>query len=1430
MKKFLLFLMFALFCIPWAANAQQSLPYSYGFEDNDLATDGWTTQNPSGLNASEFGINAAAAKSGSYGFRFSSFSDRGESTQYLISPELDAANGLIAQFYYKASSSSGTETFKVGYSTTNTDITSFTFGSEISTSNTSWTQSEEFVFPAGTKYVAVYYSANYQYRLYVDDFTFEAVSNCPKPRNIAVNCPGTTATISWTEMGSATEWNLNIDGTVVTTPNNPYTLSGLELNSTHTVKVQSACGSDWSDEVSFTTPPCEGGRIIEYTLNDSYGDGWNGNAIKVVEGCGDIIATLTIEDGNSETGTLTLCGDYYEFVWVNGSYASETSFTFSEGGTTLFTKPSSVSDGMVLYTIGTQAMPKPTGLTADTPEAHSVALSWTENGTATAWQICVNGDENNLINVTDRPSYTLDRLASETAYTVKVRATDRTGESCWSAAVTFTTAEGSCVKPTDLAEANISFTTADLSWNGTSDSYVLQYRPWNPAGDDIITTGEMVTYTVDLSQYEGTGSVAIRHYDISDMFQLIVDNIEVTNAAGTVVYSQDFEDCGGNMPAEFSNMDLDGDGFTWQIASSPSSNVDGSYGIVSESYNNDYGALTPDNWLILSGLEMGGQMTFQARGQDPDYAAENFAIYVSTENSIVEVPVTATSYQVTDLTPNTPYAWQVKGVCSEEESSWVSSFFKTKDDVLVFAIAGNWNDVANWTDADGNDVTALPTADNNVRIDAAAIIPAGYVANANKATINGGSITIKDGGQLKQNAATLRVTMEKEIAGYGESDGNYYFIASPFNGRTLYSTSGSFSHVDNMLTGEYDLYAFDATEELEWINYESTPDHIAFQAANGLAGLLYGEGYLYASQEGTTIEFEGTAGKSNNYIETRDVTYDSEATDDWNGWKLIGNMFTCNGYINYVDAEGNLLEADLYVMNAAGNGFVLAESNELAPLTSAFMKVNAAGKIQYSTEPIDASPALSSTNAPCLPLDGHGQETDQSAECPVSLCEKILVDEANPVWSETFEDDAEAAGYVYDPSNPNLWTGVTPACWEYEMYTSASLNQIGDQLDTMPQVYRGFNTTEGGRYSLRMHFKSLLAMPELDENVDLGKIRLSMYVRQSYWRYQLQIGVLTADSTFYPVAVVNNPDKTKTYFECGFEAVKDLVGEGRRIAFKNFGSNENDPYAVNYLDDITLSYVNVADLECEIYPFYEETFERYEVGTEPNCWTVITEDVALDSQTKPQVYAGFNTTEGGSKSLRLKNRCLYAMPEFLDYPIQNFTMKFKLRQPNSLYRLQVGLVDEQGNFDVLQTFKSGTTMVEKTVSFANYSGQGTRVAFRNTLVPGTGMRTDYLDYSYNYIDDIYFDYVAKGKVEASDESVMDTDLDDIAVYPNPTTGNLYIDAVGIQKVECYNQMGQLVRVYDNVVNTIDLNNLSEGVYTLRITVPQGVTMRKVVKR
>ena len=59
--------------------------------------------------------------------------------------------------------------------------------------------------------------------------------------------------------------------------------------------------------------------------------------------------------------------------------------------------------------------------------------------------------------------------------------------------------------------------------------------------------------------------------------------------------------------------------------------------------------------------------------------------------------------------------------------------------------------------------------------------------------------------------------------------------------------------------------------------------------------------------------------KSLNNIVTEDFEYDETSTDDWNGWKLVGNPFTCNAYVSYVDADDNSLPFKMYVMNAAGN-------------------------------------------------------------------------------------------------------------------------------------------------------------------------------------------------------------------------------------------------------------------------------------------------------------------------------------------------------------------------------------------------------------------------------------------------------------------------------------------------------------------------------
>ena len=84
------------------------------------------------------------------------------------------------------------------------------------------------------------------------------------------------------------------------------------------------------------------------------------------------------------------------------------------------------------------ATPKPSGLNVTDILHNQATLGWTENGTATTWQICVNDDENNLIDVTTNP-YTFTGLTPLTGYTVKVRSVGTSENSLWSNPISFST-------------------------------------------------------------------------------------------------------------------------------------------------------------------------------------------------------------------------------------------------------------------------------------------------------------------------------------------------------------------------------------------------------------------------------------------------------------------------------------------------------------------------------------------------------------------------------------------------------------------------------------------------------------------------------------------------------------------------------------------------------------------------------------------------------------------------------------------------------------------------------------------------------------------------------------------------------------------------------------------------------------------------------
>jgi hypothetical protein len=176
---------------------------------------------------------------------------------------------------------------------------------------------------------------------------------------------------------------------------------------------------------------------------------------------------------------------------------------------------------------------------------------------------------------------------------------------------------------------------------------------------------------------------------------------------------------------------------------------------------------------------------------------------------------------------------------------------------------------------------------------------------------------------LYKYTETTVVTYTKEIEGYGTSDGGYYLIASP-----VVAVAPT---VDNgFLTNAYDLYYFDqAQDSAEWRNYKAQHFNI-----------VSGKGYLYASQESTTLTFTGIP---------YDIDNDGAVALDYiegdSTWNLIGNPYHADAtlYVRFGD-EYDYEEADYYVMNNAGSDFELAD-RLVHPMEGIFMQATAANEI-----------------------------------------------------------------------------------------------------------------------------------------------------------------------------------------------------------------------------------------------------------------------------------------------------------------------------------------------------------------------------------------------------------------------------------------------------------------------------------------------------
>lgn len=179
-------------------------------------------------------------------------------------------------------------------------------------------------------------------------------------------------------------------------------------------------------------------------------------------------------------------------------------------------------------------------------------------------------------------------------------------------------------------------------------------------------------------------------------------------------------------------------------------------------------------------------------------------------------------------------------------------------------------------------------------------------------------LLIIDGGQIDCNEGVY-ATFAKEIDASSQwgteflaTDG-WYGISSPIAGSVkVTAVSGLLTSGNN----DYDLYLYSEPKS-SWLNYKNEE--------NDFTSLYSGEGYLYASKEGTALHF---CGELNTEDVERNLTYSSE-NEMLKGFNLLGNPFLKS--ISLANVQGADFSGFCLATDAGAWEVHVGNTDEIAP-------------------------------------------------------------------------------------------------------------------------------------------------------------------------------------------------------------------------------------------------------------------------------------------------------------------------------------------------------------------------------------------------------------------------------------------------------------------------------------------------------------------
>ena len=286
------------------------------------------------------------------------------------------------------------------------------------------------------------------------------------------------------------------------------------------------------------------------------------------------------------------------------------------------------------------------------------------------------------------------------------------------------------------------------------------------------------------------------------------------------------------------------------------------------------------------------------------------------------------------------------------------------------------------------------------------------------------------------------------------------------------------------------------------------------------------------------------------------------------------------------------------------------------------------------------------------------------------------------------------------------------------------------------------------------------------------------------------------------------------------------TGNSANVSFAD-GGNHTITLTATLNGETATASATVSILECSVQslPFTC----GFEASENLDCWTFIDADgdgYGWDFEN----WAGTNAVRTGSvaaASASYINNIGALSPDNwmitpqLQIPAEGATLNYYVRTyqqeyPDDFYAVLVSTTGTN-TADFTHTIYSGTAAQAsyylKSFDLSAFAGQNIYIAFRHY---------NCTDVYWMLIDDLQ---VIAGQ-HAGISNVADANVE---LYPNPVANVLNIQAEGVQEVSVIDVNGRTIMTEKNV-STINMSNLANGVYYVRVITNNGVATQKIVKK